>query len=261
MKAGMLASVALGGAAAVMGSGAAAIGWLIARRLTAPVRGRTFSLVVRDIEYGSNGLVVVLDRKRDTAATGIYNIWLERGGWAQLGEQVTARGVDRVARRVTRASQGLELRVGDSASWSGIYFATPEDAELETAEVSIDTPAGAAPAWLIDTGGPTWAIHVHGLGSPRAGTLRGVQVASGLGYTALVVTYRNDGDGSTVGPGRSTLGWAESDDVEAALRFEHGAERIVLFGWSLGAAIAFNLARTSRHASRISGLVLDSPCA
>ncbi|MGO1265459.1 MAG: alpha/beta hydrolase [Microbacterium gubbeenense] len=62
-------------------------------------------------------------------------------------------------------------------------------------------------------------------------------------------------------PGRSTLGWTETDDVEAALMFavERGAERIVLFGWSMGAAIALNVARTSRYASRVSGLVLDSP--
>ncbi|MGC5224926.1 alpha/beta hydrolase family protein [Micromonospora sp. DT81.3] len=156
------------------------------------------------------------------------------------------------------------LRVGGRASWSGIYFRDPDDAGLAAEEVSISTSYGPAPAWLIRSshgGHVGWAIHIHGLASPRAGTLRGVQVVAEMGFDSLVVTYRNDGEGSTVGAGRSTLGARETDDVRAAVRFavDQGAQRIVLFGWSMGAAIALQLAAESEFKGVVGALVIDSP--
>lgn len=146
-------------------------------------------------------------------------------------------------------------------SGSGIYFATPTDAGLDASDIVISTAVGHAPAWRINGDMSTWAIHIHGLGSPRAGTLRGVQVATELGFTSLVVSYRNDGEGPTVGTGRSTLGAAETEDVEAVIGYavRRGAERIVLFGWSMGAAIALRIAQRSDYAPLVAGLVLDSP--
>src|SRR5690606_6894129 len=160
------------------------------------------------------------------------------------------RGVGQVARVVTGSSSGLRPRAGDRVSWSGIYYATPADAGLDARDVFIDTPAGPAPAWRVDGDLSTWAIHIHGLGSPRVGTLRGVRVASELGLTSLVVSYRNDGEGPTVGSGRSALGAAEVEDIEAAIGYavRRGAERIVLFGWSMGAAIALQVAHRSDYA-------------
>lgn len=156
------------------------------------------------------------------------------------------------------------LQIGERASWSGIYFSSPEDAGLEASDVDIPTNAGPAPAWFIpsrDGSSATWAIHIHGLGSPRAGTLRGVQVAAETGLTSLVVTYRNDGEGPTTGSGRSTLGATEVDDVRAAVHYAltHGASRVILFGWSMGAAIALQLAADPELRSIVAGLVLESP--
>lgn len=257
MRAGRALSVGV----ALLGAGAAALGWVIARKLTEPVRPRTFNLVVRGIEDDGGVCWVVLDRTPDTTAQGVYNLWFERGGWVQLGSRVLERGPNRIARAVTGTSKGLRPRIGDRVSWSGIYFATPADAGLDACEITISTPSGYAPAWRIYGSSSTWAIHIHGLGSPRAGTLRGVQVATELGYTSLVVSYRNDGEGPRIGSGRSTLGATEVDDVEAAISYavRRGAERFVLFGWSMGAAIALQLAHKSTHARLVAGLVLDSP--
>lgn len=206
---------------------------------------------------------VVLDRNASTAATGIYNLWLEDGGWVRLGPVI---GED--ARTVTRLVESTEprdgLRVGQRASWSGIYYRDPADAGLDAEDVIVETPVGPAPAWLIR---PTanasndWAIHIHGLASPRAGTLRGVKVAADAGFVSLVVTYRNDGEGPTVGSGRSTLGAAEADGVRAAVRYAiaHGADRVVLFGWSMGGAIALQVAADVEFDGVIDRLVLDSP--
>src|SRR5699024_4934461 len=153
------------------------------------------------------------------------------------------------------------LRVGDRASWSGIYYATPADAGLNARDITITTPAGPCPAWRIDGDPSTWAIHIHGLGSTRAGTLRGTQAATELGYSSLLVTYRNTTEGPRVGTGRSTLGHAETADVDEAIGYavRRGAERIVLFGWSMGAAITLQLAARTRHDGLITALVLDSP--
>jgi len=128
----------------------------------------------------------------------------------------------------------------------------------------VVTDAGPAPAWLIPArGGPSisWAIHIHGLGSPRAGTLRGVQVAAETGLTSLVVTYRNDGAGPTMGSGRTELGASEVNDVRAAVRFarENGAHSVILFGWSMGAAFALQLAADPEFRGVVVGLVLESP--
>jgi pimeloyl-ACP methyl ester carboxylesterase len=239
------------------------LGWGIARRLTAPACPRKFDLVVRDVERDGDRCLIVLDRTSQTVADGIYNLWFENGGWAQLAGEVIDRGPTRIARPVTNTSPGFSPLAGDRASWSGIYFASPTDAGLSVREIAFDTAVGSAPAWLVEgeSDRSTWALHVHGLGSARAGTLRGVQVAADLGYTSLIISYRNDGEGPKAGSGRSSLGFTEVEDAEAAVHYaiQHGAHRIILFGWSMGAAIALRLVGRARYHGIIVGVVLESP--
>ena len=229
---------------AVVAAAAGGVGWTIARRLTAPVGPRRFDLTVRGVEHDNDGDLIVLDRTDQTTSDGIYNLWFEHGGWAQLSTEVHDRGPTRIARRITGTAAGLAPKAGDRASWSGIYYPTPADAGLTARDMTITTPAGRCPAWRIDGDPSTWAIHIHGLGSTRAGTLRSVLAATELGYTSLVVTYRNTIEGPRVGTGRSTLGHTETTDVDEAIGYavRRGARQIVLFGWSMGAAIALQLA-------------------
>jgi pimeloyl-ACP methyl ester carboxylesterase len=252
-------------AGAVMAAGGvlAGLGLVIAKSLTAPASGRTFDLVIRDVDDSGERPIVVLDRTPRTAAPGLYCLIAENGGWVRLSHDVVDRGPHLVGREVLGdLSRGLAA--GDRVSWSGIVFSSPEDADLEVTDVEVQTDAGLAPAWLIPARcGPSnsWAIHIHGLGSPRAGTLRGVQVAFEAGLTSLVVTYRNDGEGPTVGSGRCDLGASEANDVRAAVRFarENGARRVIFFGWSMGAAIALQLAADPELRGVVVGLVLESP--
>ncbi|MGO3778012.1 MAG: alpha/beta hydrolase family protein [Canibacter sp.] len=261
MRKRRIVAASLSTTAAILGAGGAALGWGIARKLTAPIGPRDFELTVRGVEQADGQSRLVLDRTQGTEAQGVYNLWFERGGWVQLGSEVDDRGPRCIARTFTGASDGFTPRAGDLASWSGIYYASPADAGLEHRDNVIVTPVGHAPAWRIDGDLSTWAIHVHGLGSSRAGTIRGVQVATELGYTSLVVTYRNDGEGPLLGNGRSTLGVTEVEDVDAAIGYaiRRGADRIVLFGWSMGAAIALQLAHRAEYRDLIVRLVLDSP--
>lgn len=255
----MKRGIALG--AGLVTASALGAGWTIARHLTAPAGPRIFDLTIRDIEPDDGAQRVVLDRTPQTTADGSYNLWFEGGGWVQLSAAVSDRGPDRVARAVTGTSPGLRLVAGNRASWSGIYYATPADAGLNARDITITSQAGSCPAWHIDGDPSTWAIHIHGLGSTRAGTLRGAQVAAELGYTSLVVTYRNTTEGPSVGTGRSTLGHTETADVDEAIGYavRRGAQQIVVFGWSMGAAIALQLAARPRHDGLIAALVLDSP--
>ncbi|WP_322783514.1 alpha/beta hydrolase family protein [Microbacterium paludicola] len=218
---------------------------------------------MRDVARHGEQDAVVLDRTPRTQAPGLYNLWLEDGGWVRLGA-VVEDDASTVTRVVLGVTPGTRLRRGARASWSGIYYRDPADAGLDALDVAVDTAAGSAPAWVIHpSDGPSdqWAIHIHGLGSPRAGTLRGVLVAADAGLTSLVVSYRNDDEGPHVGSGRSTLGATETDDVRAAVRYAltHGARRIVLFGWSMGAAIALQLAADAEFDGVIDRLILDSP--
>nr|WP_167739496.1 alpha/beta hydrolase [Kocuria sp. JC486] len=205
--------------------------------------------------------MIVLDRTDQTTAPGSYNLWFEHGGWVQLSTEVVDRGPTRVARRITGTAPGLTPKIGNRASWSGICYATPADAGLRAREITITTPAGQCPAWRVDGDPATWAVHIHGLGSTRAGTLRGVLAATELGYTSLVVSYRNTAEGPRVGTGRSTLGYTEMADVDDAIGYavRRGAQQVVLFGWTMGAAIALQLADHPRHQGLIAALVLDSP--
>ena len=144
----MIGRIALGAGAAV--AAAAWVGWAIARRLTAPVGPRIFDLTVRGVEHADDGDLIVLDRTDQATAPGIYNLWFEHGGWAQLSADTVDRGPTRVARRITGTTSGFTPKTGDCASWSGIYYATPADAGLHARDITITTPAGPCPAWRID---------------------------------------------------------------------------------------------------------------
>lgn len=259
MRAGWAVAGAVGASCVALGG----LGLVIARRLTAPASGRRYDLTIRGVDNSGERPVVLLDRTSSTAAPGLYCLILENGGWIRLSSEVENRGLRFVGREVL-GEPGDGLTAGARASWSGIVFSSPDEAGLKATDVKVSTEVGQAPAWLIKPEGKsssTWAIHIHGLGSTRAGTLRGVQVTSEAGLTSLVVTYRNDGEGPLVGTGRSELGAAETNDVLAAVRLarENGARNVVLFGWSMGAAIALQLGAEPELREVVAGLVLESP--
>lgn len=250
------------GVLAAAGVAFSGLGLVIARRLTTP-GGRQYDLTIRGVETSGERRVVLLDRTPRTTLHGFYTLFVENGGRVRLAPEAEDRGPGLVAREVL-GEPGEGLTAGARASWSGIIFSSPEDAGLAVSDVEVPTDVGPAPAWLIAPSSDpstTWAIHIHGLGGSRAGVLRGVPAASEARLTSLVVTYRNDGEGPPTGTGRSALGAAEVDDVRAAVRFarEKGASAVVLFGWSMGAAIALQLAAEPEFHGLIAGLVLESP--
>jgi dipeptidyl aminopeptidase/acylaminoacyl peptidase len=254
---------ALVGAVTATAATLGGLGLYVARRLTAPVSERRYDLTIRGVDRARDRAFIVLDRTSQTVSVGEYCLLLESGGLVRLTSSVEDRGPTLVLREAL-LEPGQSLEAGMRVSWSGIYFLSPQDAGLEAADVEITTDVGPAPAWLIPgKGGPsnTWAIHIHGLGGTRAGTLRGVQVAVAAGLTSLVVSYRNDGEGPIVGTGQSELGAGEVQDARAAVHFarDSGADQVILFGWSMGAAIALQIADDPEFQGLVARIVLESP--
>jgi alpha-beta hydrolase superfamily lysophospholipase len=254
---GVLTAVAAGGAL----SAAAAY---FARRVVSPSEERPDDVEVIGVGAGT----VTLRASEETVAPGRYGLWLDGGnGHAQLGEVIDH---DEMARTVTRTVIAVDsgrLREGP-ARWNGYFHAgTPGTAlGLPFTEVDVSSEVGPLSAWLVPPadGVParnTWAVLVHGRGASREECLRAIPVLHRLGFTCLVVSYRNDRGMPRSRGGRYHLGDAEWPDVEAAIlhAVSSGAGDVVLVGWSMGGAIVLQTISRSWLADRVRAVILDAP--
>lgn len=260
------AAVAIG--CGIAGAAAFLAAAYFARQVVVPKTLRREDLQIRRVfRAADETLMVELTASARTTAPGRYSIWFANGtGHACIGEIVSSDdAAGTVTRLVERVDSG-DLMTAGAGIWSGYVYPTPEPLGLPYLDVQIPVENGMAPAWKFTPtqasgDSPSWAIHVHGMGGSKAGALRGVPVADRLGYTSLVVSLRNDRDSPASSDGRYHLGQTEWHDVEAAVAYAvgQGARRIVLFGWSLGASIALQLAASSKFRDLISRLVLNAP--
>ena len=202
---------------------------------------------------------IELPATRHTLAPGQFGLQLSTGGPPAVVGPVLSTRDGTVTRRLLQRPAGLSLE--SRGRWSGIVSVDPSSFAADVVETFVETGLGPAPAWMIDRGTSRWAVHLHGQGSARAQTLRGVETASRMGLSSLVVSYRNDGEGPRSRDARSHLGETEWLDLVAALRFvaERGGTECVVFGWSLGATMALNTVQRSPMAKMITGLVLVAP--
>ncbi|WP_082492747.1 alpha/beta hydrolase [Arthrobacter sp. Leaf69] len=245
-----------------------------ARQIVVPASRRVEDLpILRVFRDNTASLLIELPASPRTTVPGRYSIWFANGaGHACIGKIVATddgacpAAVGTVTRLVERVDSG-DLLSAKAGIWSGYVYPTPDPLGLPYKDVGIPVDNGMAPAWQFppsdaspgDSG--TWALHVHGLGGKKSGALRGVPVAGRLGYTSLVVSFRNDGEAPASADGRYHLGQSEWRDVDGAVSYalDQGASQIVLFGWSLGGTIALQLTLESEFRDRIAGLVLDAP--
>lgn len=143
---------------------------------------------------------------------------------------------------------------GDPQAALGLAFET----------VTIGTPLGPAPGWLVPaSGGPpgVGAIYVHGIAGARQDGYRHLSVLHAAGIPTLLITYRNDPDAPPTPDNRYRFGLTEWEDLDAAMRWMagRGHGRIVLAAESMGGAIAAQFLARSTEAGRVVALVLDSP--
>ena len=132
---------------------------------------------------------------------------------------------------------------------------------IEFREVGVPAALGTFPAWLTFGESDTWVILVHGMGAERTELLRTLPAFVEHGHPTLTITYRND-EGLPESPsGYYQFGADEWEDLEAAAEFAlaAGADDLILVGYSMGGAITLSFLYHSPIASRVKGVVLDSP--
>lgn len=239
-----------------------ALGIVVARTAIYPGYERKRNIRILGLKGDGEPPAIVLARSRRTVSPGIFSLWFD-GGHAQLGE-IIASDTKSVTRSVLRVDGG-DLAAATSGSWSGYVYISPTSVGIPFTNVEIPTTNGNAPAWRFDPLAAQhttqWAIHIHGLGSSRAGMLRGVRAASDQGMVSLVISYRDDGEGPRSERRQSTLGRNESLDVQSAVKYavDHGATEITVFGWSMGANLALNASVSPWGSAYITRVISVSP--
>ncbi|MGI5483482.1 alpha/beta hydrolase [Streptomyces lavendofoliae] len=169
---------------------------------------------------------------------------------------------DTVVRRLERVVAG-RLEVGGHVGLTPqLHTGTPSDA-LGLAHEDVEMPGelGPLPAWFVPAARSTWVIAVHGLGTTREHPMNLMGFLNRMRLPVLALAYRGDPGAPRPAGGLGHLGDSEWRDLDAAIRHavRHGAERVVLLGWSTGASMALHAAAGCGLRDRISGLVLDSP--
>jgi alpha-beta hydrolase superfamily lysophospholipase len=262
-----IVSAILTGSLVTLGVASAFVAGRLARRVVTPA-ARVADTRILSLDTAAQ--TITLSRTDDTSLPGRYGLFTSgTESYLKLGT-VLAQSDTAVTRKLLTHIDG-NAWLDAEAAFSGWYFDRPEQLQIPFTNELIGTSIGPCPAWLfpaegdagddaaVDTG--RWVIQIHGRGSARSEALRAVPLFRGLGYTSLVVSYRNDGEAPRSKRGTYTLGATEWRDVDAAVSFaiRRGAREIVLMGWSMGGQIALQLDLNSAHREKIVGLILESP--
>lgn len=240
-----------------LGTAAALLVFSVARRVVIPAK-RPADTEILAVDTGAQ--TIELSRTPDTELAGRYGLFTSGTyGYVKLGAVLSADATTVRRKLLTQIEPGT--RVDRDAAFSGWYYATPSELHVPWENVLIGSPAGPCPAWFFPAESSTWVIQIHGRGVTRAECLRAVPVLHTAGFPNLVVSYRNDGEAPRSRSGAYALGAAEWRDVDAAIAYalRHGAERVLLMGWSMGGAVALQTAVNSGNRDRIAGLILESP--
>ncbi len=238
------------------GLGMYAVAWYISQRLlNSSFAGWPSSIHILGVTEDT----VTIERTSASGKPGVYGIdWPE--GYALLGEIVEASATS-VTRRLLEATQPPPT--GLHVNWNiYVYRGTPQSAlGLPFSEVAVEGQLGPMPAWFLTGERRTWVILVHGIRGSREEGLRVLKLLTGLELPVLDISYRNDPEAPRSSDGLYHLGDTEWQDLEAAVRYalEHGAEDVVLYGWSMGGNLVQTFLRRSHEAGHVRAIVLDAP--
>lgn len=245
--------VAAGAATLTVIAAATAAGVVVAKKAIHPRPKRTVTVVAVD------DASITVPSDEQTRCPGEYRVYFNDGQHSVLVGEV----LDDDCRHVRRAILGEPTAVPaaeDKLVWSGYLLDTPASVASSFEEVAITADGDTRKAWYFPVdGATTWAIHVHGIHSGRQAILRAVPDTLSAGMSSLVIGYRGDIEDGRGLP--ATFGTDEWHDLDAAMRHavNHGAERLVLVGWSMGATIALHAAARSTFRNRIDAMILVCP--
>ncbi len=273
----------IGGAAGVTVSagvlGATGVAAYLARQLVVPPKRPVENLKILALGYDTleptpeqNPRSIRLPITDTTRAPGTYGFYFDDSkSFALIGKVLSFSPSDESVTREVSAGVSGDLNSASRGRISGVVAPTPAHAGYRASEISLDLAVGSAPAWLIHPGAhqkakteqasSTWAIMVHGRGATRAETLRALESTQALGMTSLHISYRNDREAPASDDGRYGLGFTEWEDVDTAIEYalQHGAQDVVLFGWSMGGSISLQAMDQAKNKKAIKALVLDGP--
>ncbi|RAX15091.1 alpha/beta fold hydrolase [Pseudarthrobacter sp. AG30] len=217
----------------------------------------------RRAELTDDGLKVRIDLDDYTKAPGEFGVFdpvAER--YTGVGEITLIDHDQKFVERLIHPAGSGPAALGPVVDWTPDVFFEPSAVSGRFEEVRIPTAYGEAPAWLFEgRNADTWVIHIHGSWTDRTIMFRDVHAFSPLGFTSLVPSFRSDLEVSPPQAEASHLGQTEWRDVDSAVGYAvaHGAQRIILSGWSMGGTIALLTAELSAYRDRIVGLVLVGP--
>nr|BBH85410.1 alpha/beta hydrolase [Thermosporothrix sp. COM3] len=212
---------------------------------------------VRILEL-EEGKEITLQNTRETRRPGIFG--LEGSEGQAIVGPVFASDAQSVTRQLIHVEGKISPRT--AGIWNTTIYGGKMQAQLNLPieEVAVPTPLGDMPAWFVP-GGSCWAILVHGATANREQGLRVLPTLAECGLSTLTITFRNDAEAPASPDGLSHLGASEWEDLEAGVRYalDHGAEQLILYGWSMGGTIVELFLRQSALASQVRAVVLDSP--
>jgi uncharacterized protein len=250
-----LLAVALGTVVTAIG----AIALRVARRVVTPA-ARVPDTRIVDLDTAAQ--TVTLARTPDTELPGRYGLFTTgTAPYVKLGSVLSQDEATVTRKLLTHVAPGA--RLAPDAAFSGWYYDTPDQLHLPYRNELIGSPVGPCPAWVFPAAvdSDLWVVQVHGRGTTRAEALRAVPLFHSLGFTSIVVSYRNDGEAPRSRTGTYALGATEWRDVDAAIGYARraGARRVIVMGWSMGGAVALQVELTSPHQDVLAGIILDSP--
>jgi len=200
----------------------------------------------------------------DTRKEGAFGL-LWSDGYGHLGPVLRDDGV-RVVRPL-RVVAGAPPAAGDPARIDTFLYRRDPARDLGMRFEDVRIPSDVGPLagwWLPGDPGTTAVLMLHGRRrGERAETLRVLSAVADAGRSVLVLAYRNH-RGSPASPdGFYHYGASEADDALAGARFlaERGADRVVLYGFSMGGATALEALKRWPPAGvpAVAGVILDAP--
>ena len=142
-----------------------------------------------------------------------------------------------------------------------VVQSTPADFGMPYENLRLSVRKGQIHGWWIpfadDTANSPVIIYAHGNGSNLGDLVSRFQRFHTLGYAVMAIDYRGYGQSSGPFPNEQRV----YEDIEAAWQYlvtqrQIAANRIVVYGQSIGGAIALNLAINHPDAA---GLIMESP--